>query len=130
MTLSKKRLTVGSLRTIAKENRPPNVNQSFAPLKHGQQQASRKMRTQTLIKIEQHDRTFTLIPFSGITMLDAALSQNQPIDYKCRKGNCGKCKVRVLEGSALLSSPTSKELSTLKKELAEGYRLACQTTIN
>jgi 2Fe-2S ferredoxin len=62
-------------------------------------------------------------------MLESALSQNQPIDYKCRKGNCGKCKVRVIEGSEWLSSPTSKEVIKLKNELTEGYRFACQTMI-
>ncbi|SFJ53780.1 2Fe-2S iron-sulfur cluster-binding protein [Thermoflavimicrobium dichotomicum] len=127
--MRKKQLTVGSLlpgtkgEPAAKSEQTINLSTSRTTTKH-------KMTSQPFIKVKQHDRIFTLTPHSGKTMLEAALSQNQLIDYKCRKGNCGKCKVRVMEGSELISSPTSKELGKLKKELAEGYRLACQTIIN
>ncbi|SEN73056.1 2Fe-2S iron-sulfur cluster-binding protein [Lihuaxuella thermophila] len=127
--MSKKRLTVGSLRPQAKESLPRKVNPSSAHPAPGQQHTTRQTASRPLIKLKQHDRTFTLIPVSGTTLLDAALSQHQPIDYKCRKGDCGKCKVQVLEGSACISSPAPEEISTLKKELAKGYRLACQTKI-
>jgi ferredoxin, 2Fe-2S len=91
---------------------------------------NRKTTAQPLIKLKQHGRTFTLTPHSGKTILDCALSQNQPIDYKCGKGNCEKCLVKVLAGSALISSPTAIEWSKLNNRLAEGFRLACQTKIN
>ncbi len=42
------------------------------------------------------------------------------------KGRCGKCKVRVLAGN--VSAPTNLEREKLTAtEMAEGYRLACQT---
>jgi len=41
-------------------------------------------------------------------------------------GTCGRCKVQILPGH--VSEPTSNERRLLtRKELAEGYRLACQT---
>ena len=43
------------------------------------------------------------------------------------KGLCGRCRVRVLEGSGLLAPPTAAEKRFLSAgELAGGWRLACQ----
>jgi uncharacterized 2Fe-2S/4Fe-4S cluster protein (DUF4445 family) len=47
------------------------------------------------------------------------------------QGTCGKCKVRVQEGGKFLNTPASPDLNFFSKpELQEGWRLACQTTIN
>jgi ferredoxin, 2Fe-2S len=61
-------------------------------------------------------------------LLDAALAQGKQINYKCRKGTCGQCTVKVLKGPGL-SAPNEQEQKKLKNELTNGYRLACQAEI-
>jgi ferredoxin, 2Fe-2S len=79
------------------------------------------------IVVMQNKRSFEIRPVKG-KLLDAALSQGKPIQYKCRKGTCGQCAVKVMEGVGL-SNPNNLELKKLGKELANGYRLACQAEI-
>lgn len=40
-------------------------------------------------------------------------------------GSCGKCKVRVISGGASVSTADRRHLS--EQEIAEGYRIACQS---
>ncbi|MFX1268299.1 MAG: ASKHA domain-containing protein, partial [Promethearchaeota archaeon] len=47
------------------------------------------------------------------------------------EGTCGKCKLQIKKGKEVLNSPSQSEMEILNKtELAEGWRLACQTKIN
>jgi len=62
------------------------------------------------------------------TVLEAAALAGLPIDTPCGgSGTCGKCRVRIAGGTG---EPTEvdRELLTTE-ELAEGWRLACQTAI-
>ena len=61
------------------------------------------------------------------SLLDCAHQLGIGISAICGgKGNCYSCKVRVLSGT--VSEPTSSELEVfLPQELADGWRLACQT---
>ena len=77
----------------------------------------------TFIKIKQNAKVFKLTPTSNELLLDSALKQNIPLDYKCRKGTCGRCIVEIVEGQHLLSPPNDREL---KKCEGENFRLACQ----
>ena len=61
-------------------------------------------------------------------LLDAALNQGKALKFKCRKGTCGQCTVKVLQGPGL-STPNEQEYKKLNKEIADGYRLACQVDI-
>ncbi len=63
------------------------------------------------------------------TILDIAEDLNIKIKSPCNgKGKCGKCVVKVL--SEKVSEPTKSEEDLLgKKNLAKGYRLACETTV-
>ena len=46
-------------------------------------------------------------------------------------GSCGKCKLQIKKGEEILNSPSQSEIEILNTtELAEGWRLACQTKIN
>ena len=58
--------------------------------------------------------------------MDAALEQNVYIDYKCRKGVCGKCKVKLVNGSTNLQPANSLEEKKLHYLIQSGFRLACQ----
>jgi ferredoxin len=80
------------------------------------------------IVVMQNQNRFEVKPEKGI-LLEIALKQGQHIQYKCQKGTCGQCKVKVMDG-VFLSSPTVQEQKKLGEELNEGYRLACQAVVN
>jgi 2Fe-2S ferredoxin len=84
---------------------------------------------QAKIHLQQNQSNFELVPVMDQTLLEAALQQGQSLDFKCRKGTCGRCTVKVTEGTSFLLPPNKKEQQKLNKLLMEGYRLACQTTI-
>jgi ferredoxin, 2Fe-2S len=86
-----------------------------------------KPATKKQIVVMQNKQTFEIRPIKG-TLLEAALSQGKPIQYKCRKGTCGQCTVKVMEAVGL-TNPNSLEHKKLGKEIANGYRLACQAEI-
>jgi 2Fe-2S ferredoxin len=62
-------------------------------------------------------------------LLDLALKQGQNLEYKCKKGTCGKCKVQVIAGSLKLYSPNEKEFNSLNDEVRKGFRLTCQAKV-
>lgn len=82
-----------------------------------------KNSIKALIKIKQNNQVFKVAPASNELLLDSALKQNVPLDYKCRKGTCGRCTVEIVEGHDLLLPPNEREL---KKFEDEKFRLACQ----
>ncbi|WHX99898.1 2Fe-2S iron-sulfur cluster-binding protein [Neobacillus sp. DY30] len=109
--------TVGSLipgRLIAK---PPVSEQT----------ESKVIKTE-VITVEQNGKRMDIHPVKG-KLLDIALNQGKQINYKCRKGTCGQCTVKVLIGPRL-SAPNSQEQKKLKNEITNGYRLACQAEIH
>jgi uncharacterized 2Fe-2S/4Fe-4S cluster protein (DUF4445 family) len=72
------------------------------------------------------DRTTRVPP--GTTLFSAAHWIGLPIDSTCGgRGTCGKCKVRVLEGSAEVTTADHRLLR--KEEIEGGWRLSCQTRI-
>ena len=63
---------------------------------------------------------------SGENLLEVARKTNVAIDAPC-SGNavCGKCRVKLVEGSVV-----SKKTSHIsEEEFAEGWRLACASTV-
>ena len=80
----------------------------------------------TFIKIKQNNQSFKVTPVSNELLLDSALKQNISLDYKCRKGTCGRCAVEILEGHHFLHPPNKMEL---KKFEDVNFRLACQAKI-
>jgi len=64
----------------------------------------------------------------GTRLLEAASIAGLPLDLPCGgEGVCGKCRVRVREGA---QPPTAAEVKSFTpEELADGYRLACQSTV-
>ena len=55
-------------------------------------------------------------------ILDLALAQNLPAAYSCRAGQCGTCKVTLLEGSVEQDCTTGLTPDDVK----DGHILACQ----
>jgi ferredoxin len=53
-----------------------------------------------------------------------------PLEFDCRAADCGVCLIKVLDGDAHLSPPTTGEKDFLKAMLAHpAERLACQCRV-
>ena len=102
------------------------VKQQQAPTPTPTPTVTHKPKADVII-VEQNGGKIEIQPVKG-KLLDAALDQGKQINYKCRKGTCGQCTVRVLKGTGL-SAPNEQEQKKLKNELTNGYRLACQAEI-
>lgn len=64
----------------------------------------------------------------GKTILEVLEKEKIEIKAPCKKGKCGKCLVKVIDGE--VSKPTKLEEKLIDKEkLAKGYRLACEAEI-
>lgn len=111
--------TVGSL--VPKNSR-------YVEVKIPKQTMAKKEPLQKIV-VFQHEKQFEIQQSKGQLLLDAALQQRQVLEYKCRKGTCGICKVKMVQGASDLLPPNEKEQKTLKHALNEGYRLACQSII-
>lgn len=65
----------------------------------------------------------------GERLLELMARQGHPMDAPCGgKGICGKCRVRISGGVSPLADIERERLTP--KELAEGWRLACQCRVN
>jgi len=65
-----------------------------------------------------------------LTVLQAARALGVEINSVCGgAGSCGKCIVKIVQGTEGLSDPTPEELELLGERLGGGYRLACRSKI-
>src|SRR5207245_592514 len=72
------------------------------------------------------DKTTRVPP--GTTLFSAAHWIGLPIDSTCGgRGTCGKCKVRVLQGGAEITTADRKQLRA--EEIENGWRLSCQAKV-
>jgi MOSC domain-containing protein len=60
---------------------------------------------------------------SRATLLDAALAAGVPLDYGCRAGVCGRCKVRIIDGG--VTTDCDFVLTPVQKKA--GLVLSCQS---
>ena len=69
---------------------------------------------------------------SNVTLLEVAKRNNIPHVAACGgEGNCTTCRLLILDGVENCSEETEKEKSLIEQaHTTEGFRLACQTTIN
>lgn len=65
----------------------------------------------------------------GSTLKEVMIDAGLELDFLCGgRGTCGKCRVKVSKG---LTTPVTREQEMLQvKELDEGIRLACMTTVH
>jgi ring-1,2-phenylacetyl-CoA epoxidase subunit PaaE len=76
------------------------------------------------------DQEYRIPPRPGMTLLMCGLGQGLDMPYSCMCGDCHTCKVTVLLGHDHLMEPHIGETQSLgEAELAEGFRLACQTIL-
>lgn len=115
-----KKLTIGSLKAGATTNLLA-VNRSAKTAVNPIVDKPKRF-----IDIKQNETHFQVKIEKNQSILDAALDQNLSLDYKCQKGTCGKCKVKVLSGESSLQQANSLERKKLNHLLLNGFRLACQ----
>ncbi|WP_134702412.1 2Fe-2S iron-sulfur cluster-binding protein [Ammoniphilus sp. YIM 78166] len=125
--MKKRPFTVGSLKPNTVSSAPLNPSPSPIPKAHPIPKLPNPSKPKILFS--QSKSSFSVDPQRNRTLLDAALEQGQNVEYKCTKGSCGRCTVRISNGQALLSRPNEKEKEKLKQAVGEGYRLACQAII-
>src|ERR1700726_2601990 len=78
------------------------------------------------VKYLPFDRVTRVPP--GTTLFSAAHWIGLPIDSTCGgRGTCGKCKVRLLDGTSEITTADHRLLR--KDEVEEGWRLSCQARI-
>jgi len=64
----------------------------------------------------------------NLSILDLALKHSVDWGFSCTQGNCARCRCLITDGMEFLSEPSEAEEDRLEpEELAEGFRLACQT---
>ena len=114
-----KKLTIGSL----KYDRIKSIVSIDQPV---YRERSTVNETNRVMEIKQNQRYFQWEVKKGQSILDAALEQNVSLDYKCKKGTCGKCKVKLVNGSTYLQPVNSLEEKKLNHLIQSGFRLACQ----
>ncbi|PZE20625.1 2Fe-2S iron-sulfur cluster-binding protein [Paenibacillus xerothermodurans] len=63
-------------------------------------------------------------------LLRTSIRYEGAVPYKCGGGLCGTCRVLIVDGHDNLSKVMKKEVDRLGQEkIAQGYRLACQTSV-
>lgn len=79
------------------------------------------------IKIIHQEKTLDYKCRKGLGFQALSTLKKTPIEYDCRKANCGICIIRILKGNKNLSLPKPPEKNFLKAMNADlDERLACQ----
>ncbi len=58
----------------------------------------------------------------GLTLLDEAMAAGYVLDYSCKSGSCGRCKVKLSNGAVTHATSAS---AISESEIAAGYALSC-----
>jgi ferredoxin, 2Fe-2S len=125
--VNKRVFTVGTLIPGRHLPEPLTLASTLLEKEESKQQSSEiKTRRENIIVLQGRNK-FEITPVKG-KLLDAALNQGKPINYKCQKGTCGQCTVQVLQGPGL-SKPNEQEHKKLGIDVNNSYRLACQAVI-
>ncbi|WP_347243377.1 ASKHA domain-containing protein [Thermogutta sp.] len=78
------------------------------------------------LTIQPLHKTTSVAP--GTPFVEIARQLGVPLNLPCGgDGHCGKCRIRVVQGSAPTTEVDLRHISP--EQLAEGYRLACQLVV-
>ncbi len=71
----------------------------------------------------------SVVEASG-SLLDACDEARSPVEFSCRSGTCGSCRVDVIEGARLLDDAGDDERRVLgEMGAAPTHRLACRVIV-
>ena len=84
------------------------------------------------VTIQKNGNPNLVLPLRrGLGFLALAAANEIPVEFDCRKADCGICIVRVVEGASNLSQQTEREADFLKAMRADPEeRLACQCRVH
>ncbi|WP_180994116.1 2Fe-2S iron-sulfur cluster-binding protein [Bacillus sp. Marseille-P3661] len=127
--LRTKRLTVGSLKKLNAQliNETKKDERSIVKVSETETALRKDEKKICFIHKEQNHCFDLTIINKRLSLLDNALKLGLNIDYKCKQGRCGKCKINISQGLSEVSNPTEAETRKLGHELIQHFRLACQT---
>lgn len=74
------------------------------------------------VSLAKSQRSFSVAP--GRPLLEAALQAGLNVPHRCRGGNCGACRARLLSGR--VNYPNGRPLGLSDAEVEEGFILLCQ----
>jgi ferredoxin len=82
----------------------------------------------TVVFIERDGRAQTAAALDGGSLARLCDEADAPVPFHCRRGNCGTCRIEVLQGADQLLPPQAHELRLLALLglSPERHRLACQ----
>jgi uncharacterized 2Fe-2S/4Fe-4S cluster protein (DUF4445 family) len=82
------------------------------------------------IKVHYQTETKEYSAVEGVNLLQFLKQKHYQMNTPCNgHGRCGKCRVKI--DNSIISGPTPETEKTLGSQaITDGYRLACQTTIN
>ncbi|WP_338450708.1 2Fe-2S iron-sulfur cluster binding domain-containing protein [Niallia oryzisoli] len=121
-----KKLTIGSLKYGSIKSNVSVDQPAFVERLKANETNTTVKETGKIVDIKQNQQSFQVKVKKGQSILDAALEQNFPLEYSCKKGTCGKCKVNVVNGDTYLQPTNSQEEKKLQDLIKRGFRLACQ----
>jgi ring-1,2-phenylacetyl-CoA epoxidase subunit PaaE len=78
-------------------------------------------KSHVTIRLDGRSFSFTM-PYSGESLLDAALQQGADLPYACKGGMCCTCKAKLIEGKVSMDVNYGLE----EEEVKQGYILTCQ----
>ncbi len=82
--------------------------------------------TEVRVSFQPSGRTVYVLP--GTRLMEAAAGAGIVVNQPCGgEGVCGKCRVLVAQGACAATDQEARIFTA--KELADGWRLACQTTV-
>lgn len=73
------------------------------------------------VAIQSGGQTWSGTAQAGQTLLEAGLASGAPMLFSCTLGGCGRCRVKVTEGTVDMPEPNC----LLPSEKAQGYALSC-----
>lgn len=63
-------------------------------------------------------------------LIDVCDTCRTPVEFSCRSGTCGTCRIEVREGAEFLEAPRADELETLEAfDAPPSHRLACRARL-
>lgn len=90
------------------------------------------MKNRTWIDFEDADGRHVLSADADPTdrLIDVCDSCRTPIEFSCRSGTCGTCRIEVREGAEFLEAPRADEIETLESfDAPPSHRLACRVRL-
>ena len=79
-----------------------------------------------LVNAEMNSMNVTFKADASETILEATLRANKELPHACMMGDCGTCKMKLINGDITWSSKTN--IALLDNEIDQGYILTCLCT--